>query len=310
MQPLTGIAFRVCATFVFSLMALLIKLVSDHYPTGQLVFVRSFFAIFPILTMLLVQGRLASGLSTQRPLAHLTRIGSGVMAMFCGFAALSYLPLPDVTAIGFAAPLFSVVFSVFLLGEKVHAYRWSAVVLGLVGVVLMFSPHLRENFSSAQGQHKIFGACLALVGAILAAMAMTTVRKLTQTEKTGTIVFYFSLGSTLVAGLSAPFGWLMPTMQDAFIMLGIGLLGGIAQILLTQSYRHAEASLVAPFDYLALLWAIALGWLFFSDLPRWEILAGAGVVILAGIVVIWREHYHMLVKRQDEQIAELEAKII
>lgn len=308
MQPLAGIALRICATFVFSLMAVMIKLVSDIYPTGQLVFARSLFAIFPIMGMLIARGQFPSGLLTKRPFMHLTRTGTGVLAMFCGFAALAFLPLPDTTAIGFAAPLFSVIFSVLLLKEQVRLYRWIAVAAGLAGIVLIFAPHIAASFDNTKTDMTLNGALLALTGAVLAALSMTTVRKMTQTEKTTAIVFYFSLGSALIAGLTAPFGWLMPTPKDGIILVLIGLLGGVAQILMTQSYRYADASLVAPFDYMALLWAIVFGWFLFSEPPNWEMLIGGAMVIVAGIFVIWREHYHITMRRQEQELATLRSK--
>ena len=310
MQPATGILFRVCATFAVSLMGVLIKLVSDIYPTGELVFSRSFFAIFPIMAMLLARKQFPAGLSTKRPLLHLTRATSGVISMFCGFSALIFLPLSDTTAIGFAAPLFGVIFSVILLHEKVRIYRWTAVFAGLIGVLLIFVPHLIESFTGTAGRAALLGSLLALAGALLSAFSMTTVRRLTLTEKTPAIVFYFSVGATFVSLATLPFGWVMPTPLDAVMLISIGLLGGIAQVLLTQSYRYADASLVTPFDYLALLWAILFGWMVFSELPGWQMLTGGGIVIVAGIFVIYREHYHAVRARQERTLLALKASRI
>ncbi len=288
-------------------MGLLIKLVSDIYPTGELVFSRSFFAIFPIMAMLFARKQFPSGLSTKRPLLHLTRATSGVISMFCSFAALIFLPLSDTTAIGFAAPLFGVVFSVLLLNEKVRIYRWTAVFAGFIGVLLIFVPHLIDSFTTTASKAALIGSVLALVAALLSAFSMTTVRRLTLTEKTPAIVFYFSVGATLVSLATLPFGWIMPTPVDGIILISIGLLGGIAQVLLTQSYRYADASLVAPFDYLALFWAIVFGWLVFSDVPSWQMLTGGGIVIIAGIFVIYREHYHAVRARQERTLLTLKA---
>ncbi len=134
---------------------------------------------------------------------------------------------------------------------------------------------------------------------------MVSIRKMSASEKTSASVFYFSAGSALAGACTVLLGWKMPTFIDSIILLCIGLCGGVAQIFLTQSYRYAEASLVAPFDYLALLWAIAFGWLFFSDLPTWQMLCGAAIVIAAGIFVILREHYLFMIRREEIRVAEL-----
>lgn len=271
-------------------MAVLIKKIGDAYPTGEVVFARSIFSIFPVFAMLLTQGELLQGITAKNPMMHLSRVAAGVVGMFCGFSALRYLPLPDVTAIGFAAPLFTVVFSVFLLKEDVRFYRWTAVAAGFVGVAIIFSPHIVHSFSGKESMSALLGSILALTGAVFAALAMISIRKLAQVEKTSVIVFYFAVGSALMAALTAPFGWIRPTPLDGMVLVALGLSGGVAQILMTHSYRYAEASVVAPFDYVMLLWAIIFGWLFFADVPSWPMLGGAVLVIAAGIYVIWREH--------------------
>jgi drug/metabolite transporter (DMT)-like permease len=287
-----GIVLRICGTVFFSAMAVLIKLVGSTYPAGELVFVRSVFATIPILAMLISRGELSDGLITKRPFMHLTRVSSGVIAMFFGFSALTYLPLPDTTAINFAAPLFTVIFSMIILKERVRIYRWTAVAAGFAGVALIFSPHMHKSLAVGESA-AFFGSMLALGGAVFSASSMVSVRRLAQTEKTSAIVFYFSVGSAVLASLSALLGWIMPTPHDAMLMITIGLFGGVGQIFMTHSYRYAEASFVAPFDYIALLWAIVFGWLFFSDVPSLQMLLGAAIVIIAGIFVIWREHGHI-----------------
>jgi drug/metabolite transporter (DMT)-like permease len=285
-----GIGLRLCYTVFSSLMALLIKEISGIYPTGEIVFARSLFMIFPVFAMLIAQGNILQGMATKKPLMHLSRVGTGVISMFCIFAAYAYLPLTDVTAIGFAAPLFTVAFSVFMLNEEVRFYRWTAVAAGFIGVALIFSPHIMHSFAGTEKGNALLGALFALAGAIFSACSMISIRRMAKTERTSVIVFYFAAGSALMALFTAPFGWIRPTPGDGVILVAIGLTGGMLQILMTQSYRYAEASVVAPFDYVVLLWATLFGWLFFADVPSWQVLTGAALVIASGIYVIWREH--------------------
>jgi drug/metabolite transporter (DMT)-like permease len=138
-RPLFGIALKVVSTFAFTVMATLVKLASDRFPPGEIVFFRSFFALVPVLIWVAWLGYFPAVFSTRLIGGHLYRSAIGVSAMFCGFTALSYLPIADATSIGYASPLLTVVFAVLLLGEKVHAYRWTAVVVGLVGVLIILS---------------------------------------------------------------------------------------------------------------------------------------------------------------------------
>jgi drug/metabolite transporter (DMT)-like permease len=281
---------RICATLFSGVVFMLIKKISDSYPTGEIVFARSIFMIFPILAMLIAKGEIVQGIKTKNPWMHFSRAFTGVISMFCAFAALIYLPLPDVTAIGFASPLFTVAFSVFMLKEKVRFYRWTAVGAGLIGIVFIFSPHIVRSFSGTENGGALLGSLLALAGAVLSAFSMISVRRMATMEKTSAIVFYFAVGATLVSLFTLPFGWVRPTPADGAILVTVGLAGGMTQILVAQSYRYAEASVVAPFDYIVLLWAIIFGWMFFADVPSWQMLSGAALVIISGIYVIWREH--------------------
>jgi len=289
-NPLKGVALKVAATLVFTIMGVFVKLVAETIPTGQIVFCRSFFGAFPILLLLAHRRELPGALATRHPFAHLTRVSIGISSMFLGFAALALIPLPDATAIGYASPIFAVVFAALLLKEVVRIYRWSAVVVGLVGVLVILSPHLTAPRGVTGDDLSTTGALLALSGAICGALAMVTVRRLTRTEQTGTIVFYFSAGGAAIALLSIPFGWVVPSPRDMAILVTIGLLGGIAQILVTHSYRFADTSVIAPFEYTSLVWSILLAWWIFGDVPGPAMLAGSVIVIAAGLFVIWREH--------------------
>ncbi len=292
--PLLGISLKLASTIVFFIMATALKIAAETVPIGELVFARNFFGLFPVLLMVGLRGELGLAFRTTNPKGHLTRSAVGLTAMVCSFTAYHLLPLPDATAIGFATPLIVVVLAFFLLGEKVRIYRWSAIGVGFIGILVVLSPHLGEaDLDNASA----IGALVGAAAAAFSAFAMITVRKLCETERTSTIVTWFAGAATLLSLLTLPLGlvlpgqaWIMPDLYTGGLMLAIGLAGGVGQILMTQSYRYADASTIAPFDYVNMLWAIIVGWVVFSEIPVPEVMIGAGIVIAAGVFVIYREH--------------------
>ncbi len=289
MRPLRGIALKLGSVLVFIVMAAMIKATAQHVPAGQAVFFRSAFAIPVIVVWLALRGDLRTGFTAKNPIGHVWRGLMGTLAMGLGFAGLGYLPLPEVTAIGYAAPLLVVVFAAMFLGEEVRVFRLASVALGLVGVLIVLSPRLTIMSDEVAGHREALGAMMVLGGAIFAALAQVFVRKLVMTENTSAIVFWFSLTATVLSLATLPFGWVIPTGFEAAILVGAGLLGGVGQILLTSSYREADASLVAPFDYASMLFALLIGYFVFNEVPTWTMLGGAALVIFAGILIIWRE---------------------
>jgi len=290
MQPLRGIILKLCSVVLFITMASLIKATADHVPPGQAVFFRSFFAMPVILVWLWMRHDLHTGLRVKSPLGHFWRGFVGTAAMGLGFAGLGLLPLPEVTAIGYAAPLLVVVFAAMFLNEEVRAFRLFAVALGLVGVLVVLAPRLTLLSGPTVDTSAAFGAMLVLMGAVCAALAQIYVRKLIQTEQTSAIVFFFSLTATGLSLLTLPFGWVVPQPFEAGLLVAAGLLGGLGQIFLTSAYRFADASVVAPFDYASMLFAILIGYFIFDEVPTYQMLIGAGLVMLAGVMIIWREH--------------------
>jgi drug/metabolite transporter (DMT)-like permease len=288
-RPLRGIALKLGSVMCFIVMAALIKATAPHVPAGQTVFFRSFFAIPVIVLWLAWRHELATGFRTVQPMGHFWRGLVGTTAMGLGFAGLGYLPLPEVTAIGYAAPLLTVVFAAMFLGETVRAFRITAVALGLAGVMIVLSPRLTLLSPDLAGHREALGAMLVLTSAVFAALAQVFVRKLVMTEKTPAIVFWFSVTASLLALTTLPFGWVWPTGWEAVLLVTAGLLGGVGQILLTSSYREADASLVAPFDYASMIFALGIGYVVFDEVPTLTMLGGAALVILAGILIIWRE---------------------
>ena len=208
--------------------------------------------------------------------------------MFCNFSSLARLPVVDATAIQYVSPLFTVALSAIFLKERVRIYRWSAVIVGFAGVLVMLSPHLDVERSTANAL-AVAGATFGLIGAFFSACSTVQTRSLAKSETTSSIVLYFSLICAVAGLCTLPFGWLMPSWGELAALIAIGIFGGLAHIFLTESYRLAEASLVAPFDYTSMLWALVLGYLVFSELPGWQVFAGAAIIAAAGLFVIWRE---------------------
>lgn len=302
-RPLVGILFKVASAFAFSCMGASVKIVgsltgpASGFPVGQVVFCRSFFALIPVFVWMAMVGKLPTAFATTNRYGHIKRGLVGSLGMFCGFAGLTILPLPDATAISFAAPLFSVVLAALLLGEVVRLYRWTAVLIGFCGVIVMLWPHLSADALSLSGSDaRAQGAFFSLCGAICAAFAMIEVRRLTATESTAAIVTYFSLMTTTFGMMSVLGGafdpkwaWVLPDARQALFLVLTGVMGGFGQIFLTESYRRAPASVVAPFDYTGMIFALFFGYFLFGDLPDMLVLIGAAIVSGAGIYVILRE---------------------
>lgn len=291
-----GILFKLGSAFLFTVMAALIRVVGLDVPLGEIVFARSFFALIPILIWLRWRGVFRRALVTDRHLGHMLRGMIGVGSMFLLFAGLARLPLPDATALGYASPLFVVIFAAVLLREKIHAVRWTAVAVGLCGVLVMLWPQLETGGLAAalrggpKADETAAGVAFALGATVLTAAAMIQIRRLTETEGTGTIVFYFSVWSSVAGLASAPIlGWAWPDARTGLLLVAIGCVGGVAQILLTESYRRADASLIAPFEYSTILWALAIGYLAFGDLPSGWTAVGGAIVVASGVAVAFRE---------------------
>ncbi|RWN00093.1 MAG: DMT family transporter [Mesorhizobium sp.] len=292
---------KIVSVAVFVAMSSCIK-AAGTVPAGQIVFFRSFFAIFPIVVYLAFQGKLGTGFSTKRPLNHIARGVVGVCAMGLGFFALIRLPLPEAIALNYAQPLLVVVFSSIFLGEAIRVYRWSAVAVGLVGVLVISWPELTLLGSGAAlGDQEVLGVIAALVAAAMSAVAMLLVRNLVQSEPTATIVLWFSVTASVLALLSLPFGWQALTPVQAGLLIAAGFCGGLAQILMTAAYRHAEASVVAPFEYTSMLLGIVVGYLAFGDVPTVHMLIGGLIVVAAGIFIIWRERQLGLERARTRQ---------
>ena len=290
-SPVRGIMLKVASVCAFVVMATMLK-ATQTIPSGQMVFFRSFFALLPVLAWLTWKGALANAFTTRRPLGHVLRGLIGVASMSLGFFALTRLPLPEATAIGYASPLIIVILSAVLLQERVYIFRWTTVLVGLVGVMIILWPRLTV-FSGGNGlaEAEAIGAIAALLAAILSAFAMLQVRTLVQTERTEAIVTYFFISASGLSLLTIPLGWVWPTPEQAALLVGAGFFGGIGQLLLTNCYRHADMSVIAPFEYVSLILTIVIGFVLFSDVPTIPMIVGALIIVASGIAVILRERW-------------------
>jgi S-adenosylmethionine uptake transporter len=289
-SPMKGIVLKVLSVVVFVCMSTCIKAAGDGIATGQITFYRSAFAMVPILVFLACRGQLRDAFRTRNVSGHLARGFVGILSMSCGFYGLVHLPLPEAIAIGYAMPLLAVAFAAIFLGEIVRLYRWSAVVIGMVGVLIITWPRLTLFDEGGFGSGEALGAVAVLLSATLGAIAMVLVRKLVQKERTHTIVLYFSLSASVYSLATVPFGWVAMSWQAFFLLMLAGFCGGIAQILLTESYRHADMSTIAPFEYTSIVLGMIIGYVLFGDVPTGTMLAGTAIVVGAGIFIIYREH--------------------
>lgn len=300
-RPIFGIALINLAVVVFTAMDAVIKGVSDTFPTGQLVFFRNLFAFAPILIFMVWQGGIS--FRTRHALGHLMRGLFGVSAMYCYFLSYKLLPLSDAIALGLSGPIFLTVLSIPFLGEKVGIRRWSACIVGFIGVLVMTRPGAGVWQAAA---------LVPLLAAVFYALAMISIRRLTATESSGAIVFYFSLFATLAGLATAPLGaldpalaWAWPAPGEWLIVLAIGLMGGCGQILITIAFRCAPVSVVAPFDYMALVYGFILGFVFFAEVPDAYLIVGGATVVASGIYIVHRETVVARERRREQAASPL-----
>ena len=279
-----GFFYMFISVCAFSLMDIIVKW-SDDYPVGQVLFFRGFCGIIPIL-FLIPKERFLDFYKTERPGLHIKRCLAGLIAIVSIFVALRNLPLATVVSISFASPIFTTIFSIFLLKEKVGFYRWLAVFVGFVGIIIITEPGF-SYFNIYYIYPIIF--CLGLSYVAIA------IRKLSSTEPVWLISFFFSLSILIFSFFSLYQHWIMPSFIDLILLSSIGILGGIANLWLSQSYKYSEVSLVSPLKYLALVFAIIFGYLVWDEIPTIKTLMGTLLVILSSFIIFRRE---MFLKKQ------------
>jgi len=276
-----GFLYMFLSVCTFSVMDLLVKWSSD-YPTGEVLFFRGFFGLLPTY-FLIPKDKLKTFYKTKRSKEHLFRCLMGLMALIAIVIALRELPLAVVVSLSYAAPLFITVLSIFLLSEKVGVFRWLAVLIGFIGVIIIAEPGFK-------GMNYLY--FLPLIFCIGMAFVTITIRKLSTTEPIWLISIFFTITISLAGLATIPMGWIMPNFQDFILLALIGVTGGSANLFLTQSYKLSEVSLVAPLKYLALIFAIIFGYLIWNEIPTVKTLAGASLVVLASLIIFRREIYH------------------
>jgi drug/metabolite transporter (DMT)-like permease len=274
-----GIGFGVLAFLLYSSMDMMVKLLSAGYPIHQMLFFNALFALLPIAIAVWRRGGFR-GLRTRRPAGHLLRGAFGMASSFAAMTAFSLLPMADVYAILFATPLLVTALSVPFLGEQVGWRRWSAIMVGFAGVMIMLDP----------GQSAIgAGSIAALAAALLASFSIVMVRKLSVTESTGSIALYSNLLIVLVMGAWLAIDFRPMALGDLALAAVAGMAGGSALLALIGAYRRAAAAIVAPFQYSQMIWGVVFGFLVFGDLPTAGVALGSAIVVASGLYIIHRE---------------------
>ena len=286
-RPGLAIALKLTAITMFVITAAMIKATSGDVPPGEAAFFRSALAIPVILVWLAIRGELRNGLIPRNLRGHVLRGVFGTVAMGLSFAGLALLPLPEVTAIGYATPIFTLILATAMLGERIRFIRISAVLLGLIGVMVMLWPRLGTG--AGMQDAATLGAIMILAATLCRSLVQVHIRQLVQTEHTAAVVFYFSLTATLLSLLTLPFGWTVPPAKTLAILAACGVIGGIAQIVVTSAYRFGPASMLAPYDYSSMPVAIVIGYVWFAEWPTLIMLAGAALVVTGNALVLWRE---------------------
>ena len=266
------------ASFVFSLMALLIKLLGQSLHITQILLLRQIGMTIMVAPAIL--RNFPGSLRSTRPGLQLTRVFFALVAMLCGFSAIIHMPLADATAIFFAKSFFVTIFAVVFLAETVGVYRWGAVLVGFVGVLIMLQPGT-DNFS-------IYGLA-SLTGAAGAAAVMILLRLLSRSDSANTIMIYGALGVGVVMTLPGIYFWQEPTVSEWLLLVAVAVVSYFGQKWNIFAYKHGEASLLASLDYVRLLWATLFGYLVFDQFPGGSTWFGAAIVVAAAIFMIYRE---------------------
>lgn len=277
--------FAIISTILFSFMNLAVKYAAESgVHITQIILFRNLLAL-PVILLLITRSLDSRALLiTSRPFSHMARGLVGISAMACFFLSFKMLPLGDATALHFASPLILTALSVPFLKEKVGAWRWSAVGVGLIGVIIIANP---------SGNTQVLGSIIALTAACLAAVAAILVRRMGDTEHSLTIVFYFTICGIVTALILCPFFW--QPLADVWVfyaLIMVGILGGVAQYFLTKAYASAPAAYVSVFSYASIIFSIGFDIIFWAHIPAWNVWIGSAIIITGGLVVLYREVVH------------------
>lgn len=295
-RPLLALIIRLGAIGALATMSALIKLASQRgIHLLEIMFWRQAITIPIALAWVMATGGIGM-LATKRPGTHLIRGLYGTIGMVLNFGAVILLPLAEATTMSFTAPIWAVILSTLLLKEKVGIWRWSAVALGFVGVLVIAQP--------GGGHIALFGALVGIGGAFMVALISIQIADLNRTDQPLTIVFYFALFSAPLTAIALPFVATTPDWHGWLLLLGIGLAGSAGQLLLTAALRFGKVASVIVMDYSALFWATLYGSLLFGVLPPASTWLGVPLIVAAGLVIAWREH--RLTRPTDRDVARAE----
>lgn len=290
-----GMAAAMGAFFMFGVMQMLAKILSEHHSVVEIAFYRNLIGTLPFLFVIFAMGRRDILVIRQKPVGIMVRAVLGTLSLIVTFAAFAAMPMADTTAFLFTSSLFIPALGFFFLGEQVGKYRWGAVVIGFVGVLIMLRP---------SGDVNITGISLALTAALMHAVLQIILRHLGKFEKPETITFYLVMIGTIVATLPLPFVARPPTMQEIPLLFGVGLVGVVAQFLLSTAYKNAPVSVVTVFNFSGIIWSTLFGFVIWGDWPTSAIWIGGTVVIASNIFIVYRES-----RKRQMLDAEVDAKL-
>jgi drug/metabolite transporter (DMT)-like permease len=293
-----GALMMLGATALFTLMSAIIKGVSEGIHFIEVMFFRSAFAL-PVMLFLAARGRDWGLMRTRRFPAHVLRAFTGTMAQGCSFYALTVLPLAEQTALTYTTPLFVTLLSIPVLGERVGIHRWSAVLLGFAGILVIALGAGAFQGGALPDRAIAIGMAVAVAQGVWSAMTTLLVRSLSATESSATIVLWQSLLMTAFTLAALPFVSTTPGPGEWALLILVGLVGGIAQVMLTEAYASAQVSALGPYSYTSILWSVAIGWLVFGDAPGLSTLAGAALIVASGLHILQRELKRAAQRRRE-----------
>ncbi|MCX8135098.1 MAG: DMT family transporter [Roseococcus sp.] len=281
-----GAALMLAATALFTVMGALVKLLGARIPFPEIMFFRSLVALPVVLFIVWRMGQ-GFGLATRRFPQHLLRATTGTLGMGCSFFALTVLPLAEHSALTFTTPLFVTLLAIPFLGERVGLYRFGAVAVGFLGILVIALG--QGAFRGAVEAWVAIGMAAAVLHGVFSALTTLLVRSLSATERSTTIVLWQSLLMTAFTGMTLPFLWVTPGWGELGLLLAVGLVGGVAQVLLTEAFASAQVSSLGAYSYTGILWAVLLGWIVFGEAPGPMTFLGAGLIVLAALTILHRE---------------------
>ena len=293
-----GALMMLGATALFTIMSAMIKIVAEDIHFVEVMFFRSAFAL-PVVFAIVWRSRNWKVLRTKRLPGHVLRAFTGTMAQGCSFYALTVLPLAEQTALTYTTPLFVTILSIPLLGEVVRIHRWSAVIVGFIGILVIALGQGAFQGGTMPDRLALFGMTAAVVQGMFSAVTTLLVRNLSGTESSTTIVMWQSLLMTTFTLLALPFVWTTPSPLAFLVLIGVGILGGVAQVMLTEAYASAQVSALGPYSYTSILWSVLLGWIIWGDAPGWATLLGSALIVASGLYILHREFVRSRQKRAE-----------